>query len=75
MKDNKESKSSGMNAYLKYSGIAFQLAGLMIAALFIGQWLDKKMEFDKPYLTATLIILFFFGYLYRLYIDLTNTKD
>lgn len=63
-----------VNQYLKYSGLAFQLAGLVLAGLFGGQWLDKTFHLDKPYFTIGLVVVLFSGFLYKLYLDLNPTK-
>ncbi|KXK40504.1 MAG: AtpZ/AtpI family protein [Saprospiraceae bacterium] len=63
-----------VHAYLKYSGLAFQMAGVVIFGYLIGQWLDRKLLLEKPYITILLIILFFAGFMYKLYLDLTKEK-
>lgn len=65
---SKTKKASG--AYLKYSGIAFQLAGLIFLAYYIGNKLDTKFNLDPPLITLGLIILVFVLYMYKLYSEL-----
>lgn len=64
-----------VNTYLKYSGLAFQMAGLVALGIFLGQWLDKKLNTPKPFFTIALVCLFFAGFMYRLYIDLTKKPE
>jgi len=63
-------KKRNSNAYLKYSGMVGQLLILLFAAAFLGQWLDEKMNNEKPLVTAGLLILALLAYLFKLSIDL-----
>ena len=63
------------NRYLKYSGMALQIAGLCIAAILLGGWLDKYFQNEKKFITAILLILFITGYFYSLYVDLNKPSD
>jgi NADH:ubiquinone oxidoreductase subunit H len=54
--------------YLKYSGLAFQLAAVVLAGILIGGWLQK------PLFTMLLVMIFFGGFMYKLYKELTSTK-
>jgi len=47
---------------------------VVIFGYLIGQWLDRKLLLEKPYITILLIILFFAGFMYKLYLDLTKEK-
>ncbi len=58
--------------YLKYSGLAFQFAGLVIAGYLIGGWLDRLLHFEKPVMTVLLILVMFTGYMYKLYMELSK---
>ena len=62
--------ANNKNSYIKYSGIAFQLAGLILMAYFIGNALDKKFQNTVPYFTLALIVFVFTGYIYKLYREL-----
>ena len=63
-----------VNQYLKYSGMALQLFVLVGVAAWIGQYLDKRLQTSRPYLTIILILLFTGVFFYRLVKDL-NRKD
>jgi hypothetical protein len=62
------------NAYLKYTGLAFQLAGVVFAAIIAGQWLDKKWLLPKPYFTILFVVVFFSAFMYKLYLDLSSME-
>lgn len=61
--DKKQRKKSA-NVYLKYSGLAFQLAATIGVGAFIGFKLDEWANFEKQYLTALFAILFTLAGLY-----------
>lgn len=65
-------KKNSSHSYLKYSGMAMQLFGLNLFAILIGQWADKKFEFETDYVTMALIVIFNVGFFYKLYLDLSN---
>ncbi|MBK9255928.1 MAG: AtpZ/AtpI family protein [Saprospiraceae bacterium] len=67
----KESKSY---AYLRYSGLAFQMAAVVFFAIWAGKKLDLYLETEKPYFTILLVLVFFSAFLYKLYLDLVKTK-
>ncbi|MEL6142305.1 MAG: AtpZ/AtpI family protein [Bacteroidota bacterium] len=41
---NKKKSSLKDNPYLKYSGMAFQMAATILVFVFLGQWLDKQFN-------------------------------
>ena len=61
---NKKQPKKSANAYLKYSGLAFQLAAIIGIGAFIGFKLDQWANFDKQYLTALFAIIFTLAGLY-----------
>ena len=60
-------QSDKVQSYLRYSGMAFELLGLIIFAVIIGQLLDRWLETNRPYFTAAMVIFFFSGYIIRLF--------
>jgi len=62
------------NGYLKYTGLAFQMAGVVVFAIILGQWIDRKLLLSKPYFTILLVAIFFSGFMYKLYKELTSTE-
>ncbi len=65
--DDKSAKT-----YLRYSGMAFQIAGYIIVGVLLGRQLDKYFETQKPYFTALLSILFLAAYFIKLVSDLSR---
>jgi ATP synthase protein I len=74
MKSGPPHQKNRNNAYLKYSGLAFQLAAVVCIGLFAGRWIDTKMQMDKPIFTMLLVMLFFALFLYKLYDDLKKDQ-
>lgn len=76
MKDRKPlAQNKKVRSYLRYSGIGFQLVGLMLVGYFIGQHFDKKSENETPYYTAGLMLLLLCIYLIQLVRGLMKDKE
>lgn len=58
------------NEYLKYSGLGFQMLGMLLFFLFVGQKLDSYFELNQPFITIVLILVGFTAYMYKLYVEL-----
>jgi len=56
--------------YAKYSGIAYQLFGLVALGVFVGLKADKYFGFRNNYITAFLVIILFSAYMYKLCITI-----
>ena len=67
-------KSKPSNKFMKFSGIAFQLAFLLFFAIWAGGKIDSMMENKTPYMTALFVALAFGGFMYNLFRDLENLK-
>lgn len=52
------SEKKPVSNYLKYSGMAFQMVGTMLVGIFLGRWLDQKLQNPQPYFTALFALLF-----------------
>ncbi len=59
-------------AYMKYSGMAFQMVAYIVVGILIGKQLDKYFETSRPYFTAALAITFLIAYFIKLVIDLNK---
>lgn len=59
----KQKPKGNDNAYLKYSGMAFQMAASILLCAFLGQWLDGYFETGQI-LTIVLTLFGVFGGLY-----------
>ncbi len=53
---SKEKWEQSTNNYLKYSGLAFQMIGIIGIFTFGGLWLDKKLSWKFPIFTILLTI-------------------
>ena len=69
MADDK-SPQKPVNAYLRYSGIGFQLAATIGIGVFIGVELDKWLKNTKPWFTVSFAILFMVAAFYLAFRDL-----
>jgi hypothetical protein len=65
----------GASDYLKYTGLAFQMAGIILVSIFLGQKIDTYLALDKPYATALISVLSLAGFMYKLYIDLMKKPN
>lgn len=58
---------NSLKAYAKYSGIAFQMAAIILVGLWLGMKLDEYLEFSIPVLTVLFTFLSFGVALYYLF--------
>lgn len=63
-----------VNAYLKYSGLAFQLAFVIFVGIYLGKYIDSYFGLKVPIATMILVVLLFGAYMYKLVIDLMKPK-
>jgi F0F1-type ATP synthase assembly protein I len=56
--------------YMKYSGLAFQMLGLLVISFLLGNQVDKFIGNAKPLIAITFTMLMFGGYMYKLYKEL-----
>ena len=66
-KSPEEKKKSAIKDWAKYSGLAFQLLGACLAGVFIGRWLDEKMQLERPLWAVFLTVFFMVASLVSLY--------
>ncbi|MCB0531359.1 MAG: AtpZ/AtpI family protein [Lewinellaceae bacterium] len=62
-----EKRKSAIKDWARYSGLAFQLLGACLAGVFIGRWLDAKMQLERPLWAVFLTIFFMVASLVSLY--------
>lgn len=67
---NQSDKTKNPNAYLKYSGMVFQLFALLFIAAFAGQKIDAWLGNKTAYVTALLLCIAVLGYLLKIYFEL-----
>ena len=60
--------------YMKYSGMAFQIAAYVLVGLFAGKQLDKYFLTEKPYFSALGAVLFLVAFFIKLVNDLHRRK-
>lgn len=63
-------KKKAINAYTRYSSIAFQMLVIMLAGVFGGRELDKWLDWDFPVFTLVMTILSVFLAIYTVIKDL-----
>lgn len=56
---NKKPKKKPYNDFVKYSGLGFQMAGVMVAGYFVSVWVSGKVSEDSASIVQALVILFF----------------
>lgn len=68
-KNPKKPEDKGLNDYVKYSGMAFQMAAIIAITTWGGIKLDKIAGFEKPVFTIILSLLGVFGAIYSVLKD------
>ena len=57
-KNQQPQNQKPINDYVKYSGLAFQMAALILLGYWLGGKIDKWLELSIPVFTIILILLF-----------------
>jgi ATP synthase protein I len=65
-------KTKNTRAYLRYSGLAFQLIATILVFVYLGRWIDQSMGNSTPWFTLLLALLAVVGSMYRLIKGLTK---
>ena len=65
-KNQPPQKLNQVNEYVKYSGLAFQMAALILLGYWLGSKIDKWLDLSFPAFTISLILLFLFISFYSL---------
>jgi hypothetical protein len=50
-KEELKKARKGYNSYLRYSGLGLQMAGVILAAMLGGRWLDAQLAWKIPVFT------------------------
>jgi F0F1-type ATP synthase assembly protein I len=64
MLGNQKKKKNQLNSYARYSSLATQMAVIIIAGAFLGDFLDSKTKGDTPIYTIIFSLLSIFLALY-----------
>ncbi|HEU5289498.1 MAG TPA: AtpZ/AtpI family protein [Cyclobacteriaceae bacterium] len=64
---DKSNNKKPVNAYMKYSGLAFQLLGSMAILGWLGYKLDQKLSLQFPAFMLLFGFLGFSGVMYKVY--------
>lgn len=78
MSESPDDPKKRLGHYAKFSGLAFQMAVLIILAAYGGEWLDQKQGNETPGWTISLILVAIFTSLYQIIktvIKMTNDDD
>jgi ATP synthase protein I len=68
-KNPKEKENKGIKDFARYSGIAFQMVGIILITTWGGIKLDKLLNFEKPVFTIILSLLGVFAAIYTVVKD------
>lgn len=60
-----EKKKKSLFKYTKYSGLGYQLIGLLAVAIYGGLKADSYFGFENNYLTALFSIIVLFAFFYK----------
>jgi ATP synthase protein I len=55
--NQQETNKKSTNAFLRYSGMAFQMIVVLLIAAYAGQWLDDHFQNKQPWFTLVLLLL------------------
>ena len=72
---SKKSKKKQPSPYIKYSSLTTQMAAIIAAGAFFGDYLDKKNTTDIPIYTIVLSLLSIFLALYYVLKKITNHNE
>ncbi len=70
----KRNNNNNINGYAKYSGMVFQMLGIIVLGVFGGKKLDSYFEYNFPVFTVVLSLLSVFAALYVVLKDFIKPK-
>jgi len=68
-------KDTGLNSFVRYSGMGFQMVAILLLFYWAGSKLDERSGNEKPAYTAILSVLGVFAGLYIVLKDFIFRKD
>ena len=72
MPENQKKKKNQLNFYIKYSSLTLQMAVIILAGTFFGDFLDSKNNFNLPIFTIIFSLLSIAFSLYFVFNKITN---
>jgi F0F1-type ATP synthase assembly protein I len=72
MPENQKKKKNQLNSYIKYSSLTLQMAVIILAGTFFGDFLDSKNNFNLPIFTIIFSLLSIAFSLYFVFNKITN---
>ena len=75
MPEKKIKKQKQLNSYVKYSSLATQMAVIIAAGIFFGEYLDKTHTLETPIYTIILSLLSIFLALYYVIKKIINYNE
>ena len=75
MDKNQLPKKKPLNKFIRLSGIGLQMGITIYAAAYFGKKIDAHYQFEKNYITLTLILFAFIGTLISLMAQLKKINE
>ena len=75
MPKNKTTKKKRLNSYIKYTSLTTQMAVIIAAGTFFGDYLDKVNKSDTPIYTIILSLISIFLALYYVLKKIINQNE
>ncbi|MBF9236095.1 AtpZ/AtpI family protein [Hymenobacter sp. BT683] len=69
---DKPTGSSRARSFAKYSGIAFQMLGIIGGFTWLGMWLDERYQSKNPWFTVGLMLVGVFLAMFQIIRSLTK---
>jgi len=69
-----EDKRSQSVQYMKYTGMAFQMAATIAIGVLLGRFLDRRLDTEQPYFTALFALVFTVAAMYWAVKDFLKKK-
>ena len=75
MPGNQKKKKNQLNSYARYSSLTFQMAVIIAAGVFTGDYLDKAIKLNSPIFTIIFSLSSIFFALYYVFKKITNNNE
>jgi len=70
--EKSKNAKGGLNSFIRFSTLAFEMGIMICVGAFGGDWLDKHYRNDKPWFTIGLSLLAVIGSIYLVIKSLMN---